>query len=372
MNKALEKIALAKKNKSSLLNLSGMFLEKIPAEVFELDFLTNLNLKNNSITEIPDEISKLVNLKVAYLNSNKIEVLSKELFKLKQLTVLDLANNNIQELPSEIGNLQHLKRLFISENNLSTITASIGNLKSLEILDLRDNSLQEIPSDLGKLVYLSRADLSRNELSSFEVDCSKLTQLEWLNLKSNQLTKITDSIGKLKNLRQLVLGNNRLTTTPKNLNQLKRLERLNLSENAITSLTLDINKMKSLIEVKAFLNQGIEIQSGLVKKLIKRQSPFESHFKLIIDNYQAEKLSPFKNNFKRGAIGVIDFENKEIPLGHYKQISPDIVQKYELKDPRFQEIKDRMKSNSTTVVDTQTSKENKSTSFWSKLKKLWS
>ena len=43
-----------------MLNLSGMSLEKIPNAVFELDFLTNLNLRNNNISEIPRTLQNLV------------------------------------------------------------------------------------------------------------------------------------------------------------------------------------------------------------------------------------------------------------------------------------------------------------------------
>lgn len=55
-----------------------------------------------------------------------------------------------------------------------------------------------------------------------------------------------------------------------------------------------------------------------------------------------KKLAKFKDHFKSGAIGVIDFANKKIPLGHYKQIGPDIVEKYELKDPMRERIREKI------------------------------
>jgi hypothetical protein len=98
--------------------------------------------------------------------------------------------------------------------------------------------------------------------------------------------------------------------------------------------------MKSLNEIKVFLNSNIQIEDRLIKKLIKRKSWSDSQFKLIIDDKQAKKLSHFKDSFKSGGIGVIDFENKKIPHGHYKQIEADIVHKYELKDPIWEKIKE--------------------------------
>jgi len=100
--------------------------------------------------------------------------------------------------------------------------------------------------------------------------------------------------------------------------------------------------MKNLNELKVFLNSNIKIKEKLISRLIKRKSWSESQFKLIIDNNQAQNLIKFKDNFKSGGIGVIDFENKKIPIGHYKQIGPDIVQKYELKDPMRERLRERV------------------------------
>lgn len=345
MSDILETIENVRKNKSSLLNLSGKGLEKIPLEVFELDFVTNLNLRNNNISEIPEDFSKLKNLKVAYFDSNKISFISDKFYTLNQLTVLNLNYNELTELPNGIGHLVNLKKLLVSNNNLNSIAQSIGELSELEIFDLSSNAISDLPKEIGELNNLTRLYLSKNKLSNFEIDCRKLRKLEWLMLKSNQLSDVSQTIGNLKNLIRLDLADNKLSKTPSNLNKLDKLTELNLSENSISYLELDVRKMKNLNELKVYLNSNMEIKDKLVSSLLKRKSWSESQFKLIIDNNQAQELSKFKDNFKSGGIGVIDFENKMIPLGHYKQIGPDIVEKYELKDPMRERLRDEYEKN---------------------------
>lgn len=223
---------------------------------------------------------------------------------------------------------------------MSSIAQSIGKLCELDIFDISHNSLSSLPKEIGELINLTRLNLSKNKLSNFDIDCSKLRKLEWLMLKSNQLSNVSQTIGELKSLIRLDLSDNKLSKTPSKLNNLNRLKKLNLSENSISYLELEVRKMKNLNELKVFLNSNMEIKDKIVSRLLKRKSLSESQFKLIIDNNQAQKLSKFKDSFKSGGIGVIDFENKMIPLGHYKQIGPDIVDKHGLKDPMKERIKE--------------------------------
>ncbi len=128
---------------------------------------------------------------------------------------------------------------------------------------------------------------------------------------------------------------------PSNLKNLKNIEKLNLSENKIQFLDLNLRKMKRLCEVKIFLNPNIAIDARLINILMQRISWSSSQFNLLIDQKQAEKLTGFERYFRPGKIGVIDFKNKLIPSGHYKQIGLDIVNKYELKDQKIAHLRER-------------------------------
>ena len=57
------------------LYLSHCDLMRIPEEVFQLDHLEHLDLRNNRIMFIPKEIAGLKKLKGLYLNNNKLKEL---------------------------------------------------------------------------------------------------------------------------------------------------------------------------------------------------------------------------------------------------------------------------------------------------------
>jgi Leucine-rich repeat (LRR) protein len=80
--------------------------------------LTNLNISNNRITNIPAEIGNL-----------------------RQLDTLDLSYNQITELPVEMINLSLLSELWIECNELSEVPEVIVLLPSLNKLCVVNNPL---------------------------------------------------------------------------------------------------------------------------------------------------------------------------------------------------------------------------------------
>ncbi len=59
---AIERIALAKKNRSSSLDLSGLGLTNIPVDLSDMIYLRDINLSNNKLIVFPDDIKYLHNL----------------------------------------------------------------------------------------------------------------------------------------------------------------------------------------------------------------------------------------------------------------------------------------------------------------------
>lgn len=121
----------------SLINLKGlkklcltdnMFLE-IPKIIFKLN-LTTLNIYNGNIKRIPEEISNLTYLSNLHLsNLHKLQELPKTVTDLENLKYLNLQRNNLRKLPIDIGNLQRLEHLDIAYNNsLKTLPISFARL----------------------------------------------------------------------------------------------------------------------------------------------------------------------------------------------------------------------------------------------------
>ena len=68
----LKIINQAKKEKSKSLSLVGQGLTEIPAEVFELDFLEELDLSYNEIQTIPKAVSRLKELRQINFAGNPV------------------------------------------------------------------------------------------------------------------------------------------------------------------------------------------------------------------------------------------------------------------------------------------------------------
>lgn len=96
------------------LNLCGNQLSgEIPKELGNLQYLTNIHLDNNQLSgKIPDEIWRMQNLNWLSLSNNQFsEKISSVIKEAQKLTQLDIAMLNISELPEEIGELKNLKNL---------------------------------------------------------------------------------------------------------------------------------------------------------------------------------------------------------------------------------------------------------------------
>jgi internalin A len=89
--------------------------------------LTQLNLGNNQITEIPEVVGKLSNL-----------------------TQLYLGNNQITEIPEVVGKLSNLTQLYLGNNQITEIPEVLGKMEKLEQLDLRGNPIPIPPEILGR------------------------------------------------------------------------------------------------------------------------------------------------------------------------------------------------------------------------------
>lgn len=120
---ALERINEAAKTLAESLDLSNLGLKEFPPKIAPLPFLKTLdisnneisclptrfesffehikeiNLSNNSLTNIPDWFQKLENLIHLNLTGNKITKVSKIFSKMTGLSYLGLSNNPIKKIP---------------------------------------------------------------------------------------------------------------------------------------------------------------------------------------------------------------------------------------------------------------------------------
>lgn len=161
-------------------------------------------LYNKNITELPNQISTLVNLTYLNLSYNLIHIFPSELPP--NLNHLDLSHNRLTTIPPIINKFIKLEKLFVDNNNITSIPPEIGELTNLRTLDLNDNKLTEISPEIGTLLCLKALDLDNNQLKDIPNQLSTLTNLEILYLHRNRFYHIPTVLNSLTNLRRLYLS----------------------------------------------------------------------------------------------------------------------------------------------------------------------
>ncbi len=198
---AHSRIYAVKTTQSTTLDLSGLGLTAIPPELFELEWLTALNL---GAKEEP----------AAQAVFNFLEDIPPDIARLKNLTTLSLSHNKLSTLPAEIGQLAELEQLDVKGNKLGMLPATIGGLTALQSFELGWNKLEELPDEMANLHSLRSLDLSWNQLKQFPSSLTRLSGLETLDISYNQLTALPTEMTRLTDLTQLVVEGNPLVTPP--------------------------------------------------------------------------------------------------------------------------------------------------------------
>ncbi|KAF2075586.1 hypothetical protein CYY_003129 [Polysphondylium violaceum] len=160
------RIQTAANTKQPKLSLTNCWLKIIPADVFSLLELRDLDLSANHLKKVSKSIGSLVHLKRLRLNHNQLTTLPKELYNLPRLTTLYLNNNNFKIVPKEISKISTLKLLDLSFNQITDISpqTNINQMTNLVELRLRYNQLSSLPSNMMEATHLQVLWLEGNRL----------------------------------------------------------------------------------------------------------------------------------------------------------------------------------------------------------------
>ena len=171
---ALERIAECRRTRSTTLNLSGLGLEEIPEQVFELTWLEKLDCCGNYIHNFSSlaQIFKLTELDCSF---NEISDLNLLMY-LPNLTKLDCSHNQITDL-STLVYLTRLASLFCSENQISDLSPLMHTPNLVEF-DCSFNQICDLSplAHTRKLISLSCYVNQIHNLSSL-THVSNLTEL---------------------------------------------------------------------------------------------------------------------------------------------------------------------------------------------------
>lgn len=95
--------------------------------------------------------------------------------ELLTVTDLDIRAQNLTELPDSIGQLTQLRRLIVSDNQLEKLPDSISQLSNLKYLDIVDNPLTTLPESIVQLKKLDYVAIAEDETTAKLVDLSQET-----------------------------------------------------------------------------------------------------------------------------------------------------------------------------------------------------
>lgn len=198
-----ELIPILRDMKTKVLNLTGFVSGNSDFELGELGTiitLEDLTLRDCMMTEVPEAIRPLKNLKILRLSGNKIKKIPSWINEFPKLEQLNVMKNEICE-PFDVSGLTNLISLNMGFNkSMKELPTGLKNLKKLEEIDFALSGVSEIPDDI--------------------TECTSLIQINAIRNKA--LIKIPDNIIKLPKLLFLGIDETGIPVTKKNqLEQMK-------------------------------------------------------------------------------------------------------------------------------------------------------
>jgi len=170
------------------LDLSGKSLSKVPATLWELTELEELNLSDNYLKELPASINKLRNLTWLILDGNHLRELPHSICELSNLILLSVQNNKLCVLPSNIKHLEKLWALDLFKNQFTTLPDGIGELKELGWLSVAGNPLTL--EEMRKIVKLQNEIGFKTDVKGKDMKCSLLVFMLFMLCIVNEITNV--------------------------------------------------------------------------------------------------------------------------------------------------------------------------------------
>ncbi|MGO2232757.1 MAG: leucine-rich repeat domain-containing protein [Marinomonas sp.] len=207
------------------------------------------------------------------------------------LEILDLSNNSLSELPADLSRFKKLRILFCSNNQFTELPKALGQCEKLEMIGFKSNQIIDVSSD--SLPTQTRwLILTDNKITSLPDDFGRLTRLQKLALAGNRLVTLPDSIINCHKLELVRLSANQLVAFPDALLNLPRLAWLAFSGNPFCAERDPHNEFKTVqfcdLKLHQVLGQGA---SGVISLATWRENTFDFSDSVAIKVFKGEVTS---------------------------------------------------------------------------------
>lgn len=154
-----------------VLSLANNVIFNISPNIKDIPSLKKLFLQGNFIYRLPNEIFELTNLEDLRTVGNPMPKIYHKLYQawVTKVSELNLSDMGLEELPSEIQYLTNLTSLLLTDNKLTTLIPQINALTKLKKLNLKGNPIDELPWQVGNLAQLQELewkDLQKEDVAS--------------------------------------------------------------------------------------------------------------------------------------------------------------------------------------------------------------
>jgi hypothetical protein len=182
-------------------------LTGFPREILDLaDCLEILDLSNNRLSELPDDLDRLVNMRILFLTNNDFKSIPAILASCPKLEMISFKSNGLTHIDEDVLPVD-TRWLILTDNQLARLPESMGKLHRLQKLALAGNCLTQLPESMAQCENLELARLSANQLGAMPDWLFQMPKLAWLAFSGNEFNRAEEDSGLVSSVLEVPLAN---------------------------------------------------------------------------------------------------------------------------------------------------------------------